>query len=307
MPIQLKEYFPAYDIDNPLNKAGYLMAMDATYGLIYITKRDFIPKIEGITMIDNKFYYESVEVSIKDNTYFEDVSWTVSYSPMHKTWVSFHDWHPDWIIQTNNHFMTVKDNSIWKHNERYDSFCQFYGKSYPFEIEFVSSSGKSVELVRSIEYQLEAYKYKNKGRDKFHVLNENFDKLIVSNSEQLSPILNINKSTQNPYLDIEYPKRNNNMYDILYTKEENKYRINQFWDSTKDRGEFTDTEYFIFKTAASGYKKEPNVDALDLNKPEQERKKFRHYWNKFWFLRLQSNDIQFVVKVFDINKTISIR
>lgn len=307
MPIQLKEYFPSYDIDNPLAKAGYLMAMDSMASLIYITKRDYIPKFEDIVYSNNKFYYGGVEISLKDTVYFEDISWTASYSPIHKKWVSFHDWHPDWIIQTNNHFISVKNNTLWKHNERYDSFCEFYGKQYPFEIEFVSNSGKSVEIVRNIEYQIEAYKYKNNGRDKFHILNENFDKLIVSNSEQLSPILDIKTSSQNPYKDIEYPKRVNNTYEILYTKEENKYRINQFWDSTKDRGEFTNTEYYIFKTSPAGYKKEPNLDALNLDKKEEERKKFRHYWTKFWFLKLQSNDVQFIIKMFDTNKTISIR
>lgn len=309
MPIQLAEYFPTYsNLDNPISGIGYIMALDATYELIYITKRDFIPKYKNIEWDGQNFMFYGMPISLRDSEYFDDISWTISYNPRAKAFVSFHDWHPDWIIQGNNHFMTVKNNTIWKHNERWDSFCNFYGKQYPFEIEFVSSSGQNVEIIKSLEYQLEAYKYKNSGRDKFHVFGENFDKLIVSNSEQISPLLTIKRSTENPYDDISYPiKRGEDGYDILFAKEENKYRINQFWDSVKDRGEFDNMDSHLFVTHRSGYKKIINPVAVDLSKPEEERKKFRHYWNKFWFSKEDPKNIQFIIKLFNVKKQISIK
>ncbi|BCV02244.1 MAG: hypothetical protein CM15mV51_0610 [uncultured marine virus] len=39
---------------------------------------------------------------------------------------------------------------------------------------------------------------------------------------------------------------------ILYSKEEQKYRFNQFWDVTNDRGEFTNSEQSIFITQLNG-------------------------------------------------------
>jgi len=314
MPIFLYKYFPNYEeIENPISGVGYLTSFDSFNETIYIIKRDFSPKkeyIKDITYNNGNFYYKDMLISLRDSSYFNDISWTLSYSPGDKSFVSWHDWHPDWVIQTDNHFMSVKGNKVWKHNESYDSFCNFYGIDWPFEIEFLSSSGQQVEIVRSIEYILEAYHYKNMGRDRFHLLNENFDRLIVSNTEQISPLLNLVHGSADPSINLDYPKINISnaiSYDVIFFKEENKYRINQFWDSVKDRGEFTTTEVHLFPTDESGYKQIINPMAIDINKPEEERKKFRHYYNKFRLIKTVSGPTKFLSKLLNIKKLISFK
>ena len=316
MPIQLYEHFPSYpELENPVAGVGYLMAFDSFNETVYICKRDFVPKDEYKYSIqwDNEaksFKFDGKKIKQRDPKYFDDISWTLSYSPLDKSFISWHDWHPDWIIQTDNHFMSVKDNTVWKHNERYDSFCNFYGIDYPFEIEFLSSSGQSVETIRSLEYILEVYKYKNSGRDRFHVHHENFDRLIVWNTEQISPLLNLHYANPNPMENLMYPKRNPSTkvgYDIAYFKEENKYRVNQFWDTTKDRGEFSKSEFHLFPTDQSGYRNVINTLGIDINRPEEQRKKFRHYFNKFRFTKTVSGENKFLVKIFNIKKQLSIR
>lgn len=313
MPIRLYEYFPEYPkVENPMSGVGYLSAFDSFNETIYMCKRDFSPKKEYINDItyENGFKYKGKPISLRDSRYFNDISWTLSYSPLDKGFISWHDWHPDWIIQTDNHFMSVKGNTIWKHNERYDSFCNFYGIDYPFEIEFLSSSGQQVETVRNLEYLLEVYKYKNSGRDRFHVHHENFDRLLVRNTEQISPLLNLIYANPNPEENLEYPRKNSSnavSYDIAFFKEENKYRINQFWDTTRDRGEFTHNEYHLFPTDESGYRSVINPVAINIDKPEEERKKFRHYWNKFRLSKSVCGENKFITKVLNIKKQISIR
>lgn len=315
MPIFLYKHFPDYPrIENPISGVGYLTVFDSFYETIYITKRDFVPRrdlADEITYKEGKFYFRGDNpISLRDSNYFNDVSWTLSYSPLDKAFVSWHDWHPDWVIQRNNHFLTVKDNGVWKHNESYSSFCKFYGIDKPFEIEFVSNSGQQSEVVRSLEYLLEVYHYKNFGRDRFHVHHENFSHLIVQNTEQISPLLNLTYRSSNPELDILYPKKNATnivSYDILYSKEENKYRINQFWDAVKDRGEFSNQEFHLFPTDESGYKQVINPLAIDLDKPEEQRKKFRHYWNKFRLIKDISGKNKFIVKLQNVKKVLSAR
>lgn len=317
MPIFLYKYFPNYpEVENPISGVGYLMAFDSFNETVYISKRDFSPKKEFAQYItynntDGAFYYKNTrKISIRDSYYFNDISWTLSYSPLDKSFISWHDWHPDWVIQRDDHFMTVKDNSIYKHNENFNSFCNFYGIDYPFEIEFLSSNGQTVETVRSLEYLLEAYKYKNNGRDKFHVLNENFDRLIVRNTEQISPLLTLVHGNPDPELNQSYPKKSESTnigYDIVFFKEENKYRVNQFWDSVKDRGEFTNSEVHLFPTDESGYKNVINPVAIDIDKPEEQRKKFRHYWNKFRLIKTISGEIKFLSKLMNIKSLYSPR
>lgn len=314
MPIRLYSYFPNYpQIENPISGVGYLSIFDSFSETCYITKRDFAP-IKGLEIIydtvDETFKYKGKPISVRDPNYFTDISWTLSYCPVDNAFVSWHDWHPDWVIQRDNHFLSVKDKGVWKHNERYDDFCSFYGTKHPFEIEFVSNSGQTVHTARSIEYMLEVYHYKNFGRDRFHVLNENFSHLIVSNTEQISPLLALTKSSGNPENDLAYPIKSSNnpvMWNVLFNKEENRYRVNQFWDATKDRGEFSNAENHLFPTDESGYKQVVNPLAIDINKPEEQRKKFRHYSNKFRLIKSESNANQFVCKLYNVKKQLSLR
>lgn len=309
MPIFLYKYFPTYnEQENPISRVGYLSSFDSVNETYYLSKRDFSPKIAGIVYKNGKFTYNNIEISLRDEKYFNDISWTLSYSPTEEAFISYHDWHPDWIIQTENHFLSVKGKGVWKHNESYESFCNFFGKDFPFELEVTSNSGQQIETVRNIEYILEVYKYKNSGRDRFHVLNENFDRLIVHNTEQISPLLNLVKGNPNPEENLKYPKKASNIsYDVTFFKEENKYRVNQFWDSVKDRGEFTNSEVHLFPTDESGYKQIINPAALDINKLEEQRKKFRHYFNKFRLIKTISGDKKFLSKILNIKKLLSSR
>jgi hypothetical protein len=313
MPIRLYEYFPTYDKEeNPVTGVGYLSVFNSNTETIYVTKRDFAPKAEyasDISYSNGSFYYKGNRINLR-SSYFNDISWTLSYSPIEKAFVSWHDWHPDLVVQRDKNFLSVKDKGVWVHDTDYSSFCSFYGKQYPFEIEVVSASGQQMHVVRSIEYILEAYKYKNFGRDRFHVLNANFDKLIVRNTEQISCLLNLLKSPSNPEDRVIYPKlsgKDSVSYDILFDKEENKYRVNQFWDSVRDRGEFTKSEVHLFPTDESGYKQVINPVAIDLNKPEEQRKKFRHYYTKFRFIKSESGENKLLMKVANVKKLISIR
>ena len=86
----------------------------------------------------------------------------------------------------------------------------------------------------------------------------------------------------------------------MFSKEEQKYRVNQFWDITRDRAEFpigsnypptgpvipgttvlqgpTDIQ-LMWLTEPNGYIKTLNQANMDYQKTELERKKFRHYIN----------------------------
>ena len=97
--------------------------------------------------------------------------------------------------------MTVKGNTIWKHNLVCNSYCNYYGVDYPFEIEYVQNQGQTVTTTRSVEYILECYKYSPNCLDYHHLLDENFDRAIVYNTEQISGDLILNLSPKNnPYL-----------------------------------------------------------------------------------------------------------
>jgi hypothetical protein len=266
----------------------------------------------------------------------EDASWTVSYDPKNKYWVSFHDWHPDLVLATKNSFLTTKNNTIWKHNALcggFQAYCNFYGQNYPFELELAISTGTTVTTIKSVEYYLECYKRSEFNCvDQFHILDFNFDTAVLFNNEQVTGYLNLNLFPKNNVtLSLDYPKINTSnlaSYDILFSNEENKYRFNQFWDITRDRGEFpigsdypptgplignttilngNYSEDYIWLTSSNGYDKVLNPNNLNYNKSETQRKKLRNNLNSLFLKREISGDVNMVVKVTNTKNQISHR
>ena len=389
-----------------------------------------------------------IPYQLENTTYFQDVSWTVSYDPKAKAWISFHDWHPELSFNSINHFMTSKtttttipqcppgysfldgeccitvsgsdlanvfvdylpakvtldpdllcecpdgyievpaaqpcnsmnppickkvwcecppipvvdpslattwltgscDNlitydtpghvntdpqichweyeqcvpanydvgGIWKHNVRNDLFANYYGQDYPWEITLIENSGQVVNTLRSIEYQMEAYVFKNFnlprpqqmiGVDRWHDLDWNFDEAIIYNSEQVSGLLTLDLSPKNNVVLLnQYPIINNpTNIQILYSKEEQKYRFNQFWDITDDRGEFTGIERPIWITTLNGYIKDLNQANLNYIKAEMQHKKFRHYYNMLLLRKNYSGDRKMLLKLNNTKMNVSFR
>jgi hypothetical protein len=283
----------------------------------------------------------SARYKLEENAVFKDASWTISYDPKNEFWISFHDWHPDLVIPTKGYFLTTKNNTGWKHNYACDAYCNYYGKNYPFEVEVPVATGQSVTTLKSVEYILECYKRSpNNCVDQFQVLDFNFDKAVVYNMEQVSGYLNLNIFPKNNItLSLQYPKLNNSIiiepnlpasvgFDILFSKEENKYRFNQFWDITKDRGEFpigstypptgplvpgttellgNYTQEYLWNTEPNGYVKILNPNNLDAVKVQLQRKKFRNYLNFLYLRKDISGNINMILKLINSKNQISIR
>ena len=352
LPYKLTEDFPDYpNIDNPVIGIGCTGVYDNINQVLYFSKKDYKLKEEykgKVRYNSDKDYFSLLDVNgnasptiytlktLLTAGIVEDASWTVSYDPKSKYWVSFHDWHPDLVLPTKNYFLTTKNNSIWKHNylcSGFQSYCNFYGTNYPFEVEIAISTGTTVTTVKSVEYYLECYRRSEFNCiDQFHILDFNFDTAVLFNTEQVTGYLNLNLFPKNNVtLSLDYPKINNSnlaSYDILFSNEENKYRFNQFWDITKDRGEFpiasnypptgpvipgttilngNYSENYIWLTSSNGYDKVLNPNNLNYGKSETQRKKLRNNLN-FMYLRKEiSGDVNMIVKVTDTKNQISHR
>jgi len=337
MPYRLTEDFPDYPYqDNPVAGIGCQAIYDNSSTLLYFCKKDYYLKDEfkgrvkyipfnPVKGIGDYFTLDGRLTSLYrlgDPYLFEDASWTVSYDPKSKYFVSFHDWHPDLNLGTKDYFISTKNNTLWRHNYLCNSYCNYYGEQYGFEVEVPSLTGQTVVTMRSLTYILECYRRSGLNCvDQHHVLDYNFDQAVIHNSEQVSGYLNLNIYPKNDIIQsLEYPKLGDNLssFDILVSKEEQKYRLNQFWDITKDRGEFPEGSSYpptgpvipgttilqgnyesqnTWITPQNGYKRVLNPQNLDYNKSELERKKFRHYTNFITLTRTECNDINMILKI----------
>jgi hypothetical protein len=335
LPFKLLEDFPNYPhTDNPVAGIACMASYDNDNSVLFFSKKDYRLKEQYKNLVtyssSNDTFYVSgagspIKIKLGNPIYFDDASWTISYDPKLQFWLSFHDWHPDFYVPSKGTFLTTKRDGIWKHSAYCNDYCNFYGIQYPFEVELPVVTGQMVNTVKSIEYYLECYRRdRDLCVDQFHVLDYNFDQAIVFNSEQISGYLNLNLYPKNDIpLSLQFPKLASNLasYDILYSKEEQKYRINQFWDITKNRGEFPIGSSYppangpylpspestvllgnyadenIWVTQPNGYIKNINPINVDYNKPELQRKKLRGYINFINLSKSNSRNTNMILKI----------
>jgi hypothetical protein len=323
LPYELTEAFPDFELtNNPVSGIGCQSIYDNQNQLLYFCKRDYllrddIPATTQLTYLTNNVFTVNNVINgelfpigttiLGDPLYFKDASWTVSYDPKTQGFIGYHDWHPTLTLPGKNTFMSVSPEdkrSIWIHNERCDSYCNYYGIDYPFEVEWSVNTANQVNSLRSIEYQLEVYKYAANCYDRYQELNFNFDEAVIYNTEQCSGLLKLNLSPRNDVAQLlQYPVINPTNIEILYSKIEQKYRFNQFWDITRERGGQdvgipgvpSFAQQTIWNTQPNGYVKLLNPNNLDYNKFALDRKKFRHYTNTVLLRRLVSGDKKFLV------------
>jgi hypothetical protein len=303
LPYQLLLDFPNFPlIDNTVSGIGCQSTFDNNYEIVYFTKKDYklMPQFVGqISWYkDNQFLYNGSPITLGDPLFFYDASWTVSLDQKTKTWISYHSWKPDFLLPGKTHFMSVKNNAIWKHNDRCDLFCNYYGTDYPFEVEHVAPTGQQVTTVKSVEYLMEAYLYAQNCTDRNHQYAFNFDQAMLYNSEQHTGLLNLNQAPlNNPIFKLQYPKLQPTYTDIIASKVENKYRFNQFWDATNDRGQIDSNQTQMFATPVNGYEKVVNNAYINYSKSPIQRKALRHQYTRLFLRRRVTGAVKIIYKL----------
>ena len=295
LPYQLTIDFPTYDLlDNPVIGIGCQSVYDNEWAILYFCKKDYRVKPEFLSRMQyvggGEFLVDGIaRVKTGDPLYFNNASWTLSFDPKTQEYISWHDWHPDLTMAATNTFLTTKNKTIWKHNVRCDLYCNYYNKDYPFELEFQIDNLPAITTIRNVEYYMQVFKFSDNCRDRYHVLDFNFDEAVLYNSDQVTGLLKLAIAPKNNVLALmQYPIVGLNQIDIVYSKEEHKYRFNQFWDATRDRGEYSFAEESIWITEPNGYIKNLNPINLNYSKAEFQRKKLRHNNNRVILRRVVS-------------------
>lgn len=293
LPYEILKDFPTFElIDNGVTGVSCQTMFDNEKSLIYFTKIDFKLRTDlppgTVVHYDGLDNFSSLGLHFKlgDPAFFDDASWTISYDIKTQEWVSWHDWHPNLMMPSKNTFHTIKGSGIWTHNTRCDLYCNYYGIDYPFEIEWIQNTVLQVNSIKSLEHQLEVYKFAPNCYDKYLFLEEYFDEAVIYNNEQCSGLLRLLPTPFNdPFAIVNYPIYNLTNVDVLYSKVENKYRINQIADLTDDRGQFGFAQRMIWNTEANGYVKNLNPLNLNYQKEPTQRKRIRHYQNNIFMRR----------------------
>ncbi len=121
LAFEILRFFPNTNIDNNFNGLGLHGVYDSKYDRVIITKLDFIPLKDNIEYRPDTHEFVVVTntpdggsfdtiIHLSDKDYFCNKSWTLSYSLITQSWLSFHSYLPNWYIGENNFFYSgLKD------------------------------------------------------------------------------------------------------------------------------------------------------------------------------------------------------
>lgn len=294
------------DIDNnPANKNG--VGIHATYDgrheRYILTKRDYLIRSEwtdtfaistGFAAPFNVLYYDiNVEafaikkpgnlqqlfirtiVDFDNPDYFENKSWTKSFSINTDSWKSEHSYIPNYYIRHQREFYATsyKDFGMWKHNQEGD-YLSFFGVKYPHILEVVSVSNPlQVRMWNDLTLNTTAKRYNPTSEQYREDRNITFNKMLLYNESQSSGERDVRvKTSSSDYL---FEQIQDVAGVVLTDNIEGNWNINDLRDYVVDY----DVPLFTseWDDIASQYPidKIPNPDATDFNKSWEELQSFR--------------------------------
>jgi len=178
-------------------------------------------------------------VDLDNSEYFENCSWTIGYSPLSKTWISYYSFIPNYYVGYNDYFQTGINKEgdefgLWSHFSFLSSYQVFYGKLYPFTIEYVNQTRASNSTIQTVEFYLDVRKYYNK-YDFSDIVGYGFNKAVVYNNFQNTGQLELVTQKGNSQKQLlDYPKYNSLSTSILQSEIAGKWSFNWLYNQIRD-------------------------------------------------------------------------
>lgn len=308
---------------------GLIMFYDPKYNRLFISKKDFLPinftdratNIGDLSYNFNNGYWEAVNsigekiiVFFGDIDWFENKSWTISYSFDYENsegspWVSWHSYIPPFAFWDNYYYYTmpVPDfgsgfdvRAIYRHDHE-GNYQSYYGNKYDFIIEWMDFTPETKNF-NAVHYNGYTLRWDPVHKQWIQDANVTFDRGMFYNYAQTTGLVNLQLINQhsNPYGKIEtnnttkYIVRNNNNYKIsgLYDLAVGTPVITSRWEDIKNN-------YFIDVV--------PLNSNISTNKSSYQLNNLR---NEFLLCRLYFNseaDYKKVITLIQNHDSISIR
>ena len=288
------------DCDNNFIGLGIIFGYDSRFKRIFMTKRDYVStklakeKSVRYDKESRSFFVKEtdnseIEVSLQDTRYFEDASFTMAYSFLTQSWISYYSFTPDYYINHQNYFQTGvnvdKGFGLWSHLLTNKSYQVFYGEKFPWTVEMPFKNNMMNKTLNAVSYWLDSRRYHN-DYDFAEKRNEGFNKAYVYNHSQNSGLLELNVTEKNNFFQqSSYPKMGDDSMQILTTENDKRWSFNYFFNEV--RNEFNNNPIWLWDV--NSITKKINKSALDYRRPFKER--LRGDW--FTVMLTQDKDTRF--------------
>ena len=196
-----------------------------------------------------------------------------------------------------NNYTEISTGQIWKHLLNTTKYNNYYGKIYPYIIEYPFAYLYQDEILQNVQDYSRVYKHIKDPFNSFtdfekvEVNNEWFNKAVLYNGQQSSGILNlVSKPVNNLKEYVSYPKFNLDSKSILYTKSDNLYQYNTFWSVAKNTSE----PLFIKSCENLSIDKEVNQSNMDYSSRSFKKEPLRAKYLKIRHIKDDSDDTHIV-------------
>ena len=196
-----------------------------------------------------------------------------------------------------NNYTEISTGQIWKHLLNTTKYNNYYGKIYPYIIEYPFAYQYQDEILQNVQDYSKVYKHIKDPFNSFtdfekvEVNNEWFNKAVLYNGQQSSGVLKlIHKPINNLKEYVSYPKFNLDSKSILYTKSDNLYQYNTFWSVVKNTSE----PLFIKSCENLSIDKEVNQSNMDYSSRSFKKEPLRAKYLKIRHIKDDSDDTHIV-------------
>lgn len=253
-----------YPFDSPYHKngIGYTAVYDPRFRRLILHKRDYQILVDGDFTTDDEgnILVDGEKISISNKSEVRDLSWTMSYSFIHKAWVSYHSYMPHLMWNDKNTFYSIPlllsedDTSVaestWVHNQ--GSMQTYYKTKYDFAIEYIYNPNPTIEKkFDSISFITRVNQWDNSTQDYIEIDNVTFDRMYAYTDDQMT-LFNDIEVISNPYQTI--------MYDVGTSQ---IVRIDKYWNINHMRDYSANSNIqslFTSNWSANTYNEYFNVD-----------------------------------------------
>lgn len=278
--------FPFLSTSSP-SGVGYISWYDPRYKRLFVHKRDFsLVPVYNLTYevtesdevplsLDNyevRFnghsFYTDINgtpsaITFDNSDFFENKSFTLSYSFLTNRWISFHSYLPKYAFGAHRDFFTFS-NWLYKHNE--GPYTTYYLTKYPHIVDLsVVAHPTEAKVFNNIIYNSYTTIY-DEGSQSYISADETYDSYIAYNSNQTTGKVSLIPKTS------PFDTANTNL-EAIVGKTDKQYRISNIRDHTISNNipiwtsdwSQVQSEYFIDKVPYP-YNVDPNLSPFEARR-----------------------------------------
>jgi len=202
------------------------------------------PQYKGqVTYDGHLFQYKDIKFTVEDFTYFCNKSWSISYDPIQKNFISFHSYTPNYYVNNTGYTSlgfnytldenTEESGSLWYAGLTNKSYQVFQGKLQPYIYEFSIPSKYQNRVLNDVSYLAQFYRMEENNSSAL-IPNTTYNKAIVYNSDHTSGLLELVPQIENSRRQfLIYPIQNISSRSILVNELKGIYHFNNFFDVSR--------------------------------------------------------------------------